>query len=83
MWPFTGPLPPQELALVKDFKERNPDFGEYSAEISYIIERKPGLKLNVIFISLLYDLAKDMRRHVDEAIDGKPGEMKDGETKEG
>lgn len=73
----------QERELITDFKSRHPDFDTFQDEINLITLRKPGLLNTPLFISLIYELAKDIKKLLDNYTDpDKIEEILDGKTEE-
>jgi hypothetical protein len=70
-WPWTqwDVKAEDERALITDFKSRHPDFDTLHEEIQLILMRKTGLKNTPLFISLLYELAKDIKKLLDNYTD--------------
>jgi len=72
-----------ERDLVLDFKSRHPDFDTLQDEVNLILARKPGLKNTTLFITLIYELAKDIKKLLDNYTDpDKIEEILDGKTEE-
>lgn len=84
LWPWThGELSPSEVDLIVDFKTRHPDFDTFTQEVGLILAHRPGLKNTPLFITLLYDLAKDLRKLIsDYTSEEKIAEVLDGPTEE-
>jgi len=82
MYPFAGKaLSEQDRIFVTNFKTRHPDFDTYSSEITLILARKPGLTNTVLFMPLLYELARELRATIDKIFNDEAVEkVVDGQT---
>jgi hypothetical protein len=82
LYPFTGKVvSEQDKSFVLGFKTRHPDFDTYSSEITLILARKPGLTNTVLFMPLIYDLAKELRATIDKIFnDDVVEKIVDGQT---
>ena len=73
----------QDAEFIKDFKSRHPDFDTFIDEISLVLKLKPGLKNTPLFITLLYDMAKEIRKLIEGFTEcEKLEEIVDGKTEE-
>lgn len=73
-------LSEQEKGFIKDFKSRHPDFDALTDIVELILKMQPGLRNCYLFIALIYDLAKKIKKEIEEAIETQAEAIIDGQT---